>query len=390
MKNQTGITANPFKEFFESEKNGGILLMGCVVVALAMANLPLQGFYFGILRHKMGFAFDGFVLQKSIEHWINDGLMSIFFLLVGLEIKREVVKGELSAFQKSSLPISAALGGMLIPALIFFLSNVGHPSLRGWAIPMATDIAFALAILSLLGNRVPNSLRVFLAALAIVDDLGAIIVIAVFYTSQIIVSHLVAAGVLFLLLLGLNRLGVKKWFAYLIPGILLWYFAYKSGIHATIAGVLLALTIPIEDEDGGSMLERLEHFLHKPVNYMIMPVFALANTGVIIERHALEGLQSPLSFGIMLGLFVGKPLGILLFSWIPVRMHFSVLPENAMWKHIIGLGFLGGIGFTMSIFISLLSFHQTEFQSIAKISILAISITSGIAGYVILRNTNKT
>ena len=385
MENAVKSTSNPFKDFFESERNSGIILIFCVFIALIMANSPLQDFYFGILSHKMGVVFDDFVLRKSIEHWINDGLMAVFFLLVGLEIKREITRGELSSFQKASLPIAAAFGGMFIPAAIFLLFNAGEPTVRGWAIPMATDIAFALGILSLLRDRVPNSLRVFLAALAIVDDLGAIIVIAIFYTHQLLWINLLIAAAIVLFLLAMNRMCVRRWGAYIIPGILLWYFVYKSGIHATIAGVLLALTIPSENEDGGSMLEQLEHAIQKSVNYLIMPIFALANTGVIIESHALDGFNTPLSMGIIFGLLAGKCLGVFVFSWFAVRSGLSVLPENARWEHIAGVGFLSGIGFTMSIFISLLSFNSAEFQSIAKISILTASITSGTIGYVILR-----
>lgn len=380
---------NPFKEFFDSEKNSGIILLCCVIVALIMANSPLQDFYFGILKHKVGIVFDDFVLKKSIEHWINDGLMTVFFFLVGLEIKREVIKGELSSFQQSSLPISAALGGMAIPAVVFYFFNGNEETARGWAIPMATDIAFALGILSLLGNRVPNSLRVFLAALAIADDLGAIIVIAIFYTSQVIWANLFISGIIFLLLLVLNRLGVRNQLAYLIAGTFLWYFVYKSGVHATVAGVLAAVAIPIKGNTGDSMLEELEHLLHKPVNYLIMPIFALANTGVILESHAIDGFGSPLSIGILLGLLVGKPLGIVIFSWILVITRISILPEDADWRHICGIGFLAGIGFTMSIFISLLSFQQAEYQTIAKISILIASGVSGLAGFMILRRTKK-
>ncbi len=377
--------SNPFREFFESEKNSGLILIFCVIIALVMANSQIQEFYFGILKHKMGLVFDNFILRKSIEHWINDGLMAVFFLLVGLEIKREITHGELSSFNKASLPIAAALGGMFIPAVIFFLFNAGEPSARGWAIPMATDIAFALGILALLRDRVPSSLRVFLAALAIADDLGAIIVIAVFYTQQLIMINMAIGAGIVLFMFAMNKLGVRKWSAYIIPGILLWYFIYKSGIHATIAGVLLALTIPSKNEAGESMLERLEHAIQKPVNYLIMPIFALANTGVIIESDALSGLGSSLSMGIIFGLVLGKCLGISLFSWLSVKSGLSILPENVNWGHIAAVGFLGGIGFTMSIFISLLSFTSVELQSTAKMSILIASVVSGVIGYLILQ-----
>jgi NhaA family Na+:H+ antiporter len=381
---------NPFKEFFESEKNGGIILIVCVVAALFVANSPFQDEYFRFLAHKLGLAWDNFVLKKSVEHWINDGLMAIFFLLVGLEIKREIHRGELAAFKKALLPVSAALGGMIFPALSYAAFNVGGESSRGWAIPMATDIAFALGILSLLRDKVPSSLRIFLAALAIADDLGAIIVIAVFYTKQLYLTNLAIAFALFLFLLLLNRMGVRKWAAFLIPGILMWYFVYKSGVHATIAGVLLAMTIPSQERNNGtSMLETLEHAIQKPVNYLIMPIFAIANTGIIIESKALEGLGTPLSLGIMAGLVVGKPLGILFFTWLPVKLGLSGLPENVRFNHVLGVGFLGGIGFTMSIFISLLSFDQSEARAIAKMSILAASAVAGLVGYIILSRSGK-
>ncbi|KAB2881130.1 Na+/H+ antiporter NhaA [bacterium] len=389
MNSPTESSDNSFKEFLDSEKSGGIILLGCVVIALIMANSPLQDLYFGVLKHRMGIVFDDFVLKKSIEHWINDGLMTVFFFLVGLEIKREVIKGELSSFQKSSLPISAALGGMAIPATIFYLLNDGEETARGWAIPMATDIAFALGILSLLGNRVPNSLRVFLAALAIADDLGAIIVIAIFYTSQVLWTNVFLSGIVFLVLLVLNRAGVRNQWAYLVAGAFLWYFVYKSGVHATVSGVLAAFAIPATGNTGESLLEELEHLLHKPVNYFIMPIFALANTGVILESHSMDGLGSPLSMGILFGLAIGKPVGVLIFSWILVLTRISILPENANWRHIVGAGLLSGIGFTMSIFIALLSFRQPEYQTIAKISILIASVASGLAGFVILRRTKS-
>ncbi len=378
-------TRNAFKEFFESEKNSGIILIFCVIAALLLANSPLSEEYFGFLGHRLGVVWDDFVLKKSIEHWINDGLMAVFFLLVGLEIKREMVKGELASFQKALLPVSAAVGGMVFPAMIYFSFNAGQESAKGWAIPMATDIAFALGILSLLRERVPASLRIFLAALAIADDLGAILVIAVFYTKQLYLTNLLVAGGIFVALLILNKLGVRRWAVYLIPGILMWYFVYKSGIHATISGVLLAITIPSDgDGEENSMLEILEHAIQKPVNYLIMPVFAIANTGIVLESRALESFLSPVSFGVIGGLVLGKPIGILLFTWLPVRLGISGLPDQMSWRHVWGLGFLAGIGFTMSIFISLLSFEHGEFQAVAKISILSASIIAGFVGFMIL------
>lgn len=378
------INLRPFKEFFQSEQVGGILLIVCVALSLIIANTNWDEGFNRILNTELGYKSAAISLRYSTALWINDGLMAIFFLLVGLEIKREIIEGELSTPKKAAMPIFAALGGMLIPAMIFSLFNNAAPTSAGWGIPMATDIAFALGVISLLGKRVPASLKVFLAALAIADDLGAILVIAVFYTNELHWDQLLYSAAILALLVLLNRFGVKKLVFYIIPGVFLWYFIHHSGIHATIAGVLLALTIPTNPVRETSPLEALEHAIVKPVNFIIMPVFALANTSIRFEPAMLDGLYSPLGMGIILGLVLGKPIGVTLFSWLSVKMGLSSLPSRAGWGHIIGLGLLAGIGFTMSIFIAILSFSDPLFQVQAKFSILIASLTAGIVGYVFL------
>lgn len=380
------INTNIFKQFFNSKKLGGVLLLFCVAISLFVANSSYANIFSNFLLQKSGFEIGYFNLNYTNAAWINDGLMAIFFLLVGLEIKRELIEGELSSTQKATLPVMAALGGMLIPAFIYFIFNKNEPTASGWGIPMATDIAFALAILALLGKNVPASLKIFLAALAIVDDLGAILVIAIFYTDQIHWQELFIAGGIFMLLLALNYFKVKSLWLYLTPGIFLWYFVHHSGIHATIAGVLLAFTIPTNDTDQLSPLEHLEHFLTKPVSLIIMPVFALANTNITFVDGMVEGLLSPLGLGIIFGLLVGKTVGITLFSYIAVKMKWAKLPTNANWKHLIGMGMLAGIGFTMSIFISMLSFSDVLHIIEAKFSILCASVLSGLIGFAFLKS----
>ena len=317
--------------------------------------------------------------------------MAIFFLLVGLEIKREIVEGELSDIKNASLPIVAALGGMLVPAAIYAIFNSGTEYSNGWGIPMATDIAFSLAIVSMLGKKVPASIKIFLAALAIVDDLGAILVIAIFYTEQIHWMYLGISGGIMLLLASLNYFNVQKHIFYLLPGVVLWYCMHHSGIHATIAGVLLAFTIPTNvSKTEISPLEKLEHGLHKPVNFLIMPIFALANTNITFVEGMVDGLASSLGLGILGGLFVGKALGIGLFSWIAIQLKLSSLPVGSNWIQMIGTGFLAGIGFTMSIFIALLSFKShIDIQNEAKFAILIASGLSGIVGFMILKRSAK-
>lgn len=383
------ILSKYFQQFFHNSKSSGIVLIICVLISLLIANSTLSLSFQNLLDSKFGF--ESLHLDYSVSVWINDGLMAIFFLLVGLEIKRELLEGELSDIKKASLPIFAAVGGMLIPALIYFIFNHNTHYKNGWAIPMATDIAFSLAIISLLGKSVPNSLKIFLSALAIVDDLGAILVIALFYTDQIDWLSLgICVGITMLLII-MNKSGVKKLIYYLIPGIFLWYFMHHSGIHATIAGVILAFTIPTNiSETEISPLEKLEGKLHIPVSFVIMPLFALANTNITFQKEIFEGFINPLSLGIIGGLFLGKFLGINLFSWIAIKLKWAALPTFSGWREMIGVGFLAGIGFTMSIFVSLLAFpNKVEIQNIAKISILIASVLSGIVGYLILKSKKK-
>ncbi len=383
------INTTVFANFFNSKKLGGILLLLCVVISLFIANSSYAKTFADFLATKAGFTISIFDLNYTHSVWINDGLMAIFFLLVGLEIKRELMEGELSSAQKATLPVMAAIGGMMIPAFIYFIFNKNEPTASGWGIPMATDIAFALAILALLGKNVPSSLKIFLAALAIADDLGAILVIAIFYTDQIHwVQMLIACGI-FAFLLALNYFKVKSLWFYLIPGIFLWYFVHHSGIHATIAGVLLAFTIPTNETDELSPLEKLEHFLTKPVALLIMPIFALANTNITFVEGMVEGLISPLGLGIIFGLFMGKTIGITLLSFIAVKMKWAKLPTAANWKHIVGMGMLAGIGFTMSIFISMLSFNDALHIIEAKFSILCASVFSGVVGFFFLKSLSK-
>ena len=363
--------------------------MVCVGISLMIANSSIAESFQALLDQKIGTEI--FQLNYPLSIWINDGLMAIFFLLVGLEIKREIIEGELSSVKSASLPIVAAIGGMLVPALIFYAFNYGTAYEKGWAIPMATDIAFSLAIISMLGRKVPLSLKIFLAALAIVDDLGAIVVIALFYTDQIHWNYLALSGLMVAILMILNFLNFKKHVFYVIPGIILWYFMHHSGIHATIAGVLLAFTIPTNlSTTELSPLEKLEQKLHLPVNFLIMPLFALANTNITFKAGMVDGLFSNFGYGIIVGLFLGKIVGINLFSWIFIQLKISSLPEKSSWSQMLGAGFLAGIGFTMSIFIALLSFkNHPEIQDEAKFAILVASIISGISGYLLLKFVAK-
>lgn len=379
------INFKPFREFLRSGSIGGIILITCVFISLLIANSSLGPDFESFLSNEIGFHTASIHLRYPILLWINDGLMAIFFLLVGLEIKRELIEGELSSVKKAALPILAALGGVIFPAAIYFLFNKGTATAGGWGIPMATDIAFALAIITMLGSKVPASLKIFLAALAIVDDLMAILVIAIFYSSDLNYMFLLYAAGIFLFLLALNKAGIKNLAFYLIPGIFIWYFIHHSGVHATIAGVLTAFAIPTTPDATESPLERLEHILVKPVNFIIMPIFALANTNIAFEDGMVEGLGTVLGMGIMLGLLVGKPVGITLFSFLAVKLGIANMPKGANWKHITGVGLLGGIGFTMSVFIALLSFSgENTILSEAKFSILVGSVISGALGYLLL------
>lgn len=368
--------ATLFTEFFESEKASGVVLIAATVFSLAIANSQWGTGYLHFWHAEL--------LGSTLQHWINDGLMAVFFLLIGLEIERELYVGELSDPRNASLPICAAIGGMATPALIHFLLNRGTPTVDGAGIPMATDIAFAIGILAFLGKRIPPALKIFLVALAIIDDLGAIIVIALFYAADFSASFLVAAVGAFAILVALNRLGVNRLPLYLTAGTLMWYLMLKSGIHATIAGVLLAFAIPFRSGDETSPSFRLQHSLHKPVAFAIMPLFALANTGIVLPADWIETLATWNSFGIIAGLLIGKPLGIWLFSYLAVRLRVSTLPASMTWKHILGAGFLGGIGFTMSIFITALAFEDEATLLGSKLSILCASLLAGATGYLIL------
>jgi NhaA family Na+:H+ antiporter len=373
-----------FVEFFQSEQASGIILILCTLTSIVVANSYFGKGYADFWHTKVGFEIGGIALKYSVEHWINDGLMAVFFLLIGLEIERELYIGELSDRKNATLPIFAAIGGMVTPVLFHFLFNRGTETQAGIGIPMATDIAFALGVLALAGNRVPVSLKIFLTALAIIDDLGAIVVIALFYVGDFSLLYLVLALGVFAGLLILNRLGVKWLPFYIVPGIVMWYFMLKSGIHPTLAGVLLAFAIPFGRGDEESPSHKLEHFLHKPVAFIIMPLFALANTGIALTGNWFQGLMTPNSVGIFTGLLIGKSLGIFLFSLLAVKIGLSQLPGDVSWKHIIGAGFLGGIGFTMSIFITLLAFDNPEIIQSSKVSILLSSLVAGTVGFLIL------
>ena len=372
-----------FKAFFESEKSGGLLLLSVTILSLLLANSPISTQYIAFWETNVG--------SHSITHWINDGLMAIFFLLIGLELEREMYHGELSNIKNAALPIFGALGGMVVPAGLFLLLNYGTITQNGAGIPMATDIAFAIGILSLLGNRVPTSLKVFLTALAVIDDIGAIMVIAIFYTDTIAYTNLfIAFGIMGFLFI-LNRRKVHNLIPYLIGGAGMWYFMLNSGVHATVTGVLLAFVIPFGDGSNKTSSYKLQHFLHKPVAFFILPLFAIANTGIAIGSDWHEGLNHPNTIGIILGLVVGKPLGIWLFSFLAVSLGICTLPRDLKWSTIIGAGMLGGIGFTMSIFITLLAFKNDgeEVITYSKIAILIASFISGTLGYLWLNMNLK-
>ena len=368
-----------FKEFFDSEKAGGLILLGCTILSLTLANSNIGIDYHHFWQTKFA--------GHSIEHWVNDGLMAIFFLLIGLELEREIYKGELSNFKDALLPIFAALGGIIIPAGFFMLFNFGTATQSGAGIPMATDIAFALGILSLLGNRVPTSLKVFLTALAVIDDLCAILIIAIFYTKALLWTNLFIALGIFALLLIFNRLKIRNLIPYLIGGVAMWYFMLQSGVHATIAGVLLAFAIPFGNGNEKSTSYILQHWLHKPVAFIILPIFALANTAIILSGDIGQTLTQNYSLGIALGLIVGKPLGIFLFTFLAVTFGLCKLPEGLNWKSIAGVGFLGGIGFTMSIFITLLAFDNETIINNSKFVILISSLIAGLIGFISLKLT---
>lgn len=425
----------PFEEFFKHQVAGGVVLLAVTALALLLANSPWSPAYFRLWELPLTIGIEPLRLSKPLSHWINDGLMAVFFFVVGLEIKRELLAGELAGLRKAALPVAAAVGGMLLPAAIFAMIAGEGPQGRGWAIPMATDIAFALGVIALLGDRVPRSLAVFLTALAIVDDLGAVMVIALFYTGELS-STALAWGLLCLAMLAAgNRLGIKSPNFYALVGIFLWVALLKSGLHATIAGVLIGMTIPVRprhghdhfiseaerlvadyrahgtipgpflhDEklatllalehachDAMSPLQRMEHEMHHWVIFAVMPIFALANAGITLSPADLgAALNQPATLGIAAGLLLGKPLGITLFAWLAVRLGLAELPAGARWAQVLGLGLLGGIGFTMSLFITNLAYEATpELVAAAKVGIFSASLLAGIVGYLLLRRLSN-
>lgn len=420
---------HPFKEFAGKEASGGIVLILCLVAALAWANSPWASSYNNFWHTELNVSFGSFTLSKSLLHWINDGLMSLFFFVIGLEIKREILVGELATARRAAFPIAAALGGMLVPALIYFSINAGKPTVSGWGVSMATDIAFALGILALVGNKVSLALKVFLTALAIVDDIGAVIIIAFFYTSDLSLASLGVGAVFLILLLLANRLQIKNPIPYALLGFGLWFTFLNSGVHATLAGIIVAMTIPArtrlnakefidrtksalasfqeagsEDkniltnkaqqsavheqivvcEQVESPLQRLEHLMLPWIAFVIMPLFAISNAGVSLRINNLSANSVFVSLGIVFGLVIGKPLGITLFSWLSVRLGIASKPEDMSWRQIFGIGCLGGVGFTMSIFVANLAFSSVEMLTVAKIGILIASLIAGVAGWLAL------
>ena len=365
---------HPIKALSESGKLGGVLLILATIISISITNSSFGENYLHFWHQEIGTPF----ISMHLEHWVNDLLMAFFFFLVGLEIKRELVIGELSSPKKVLLPLLAAIGGMLFPALIFFAFNAGSENIHGWAIPTATDIAFSLGVLSLLGKRVPLSLKVFLTALAIIDDLGGILIIAIFYTNEIHTNYLLLSLNIMAILFLLNKFKANHFIFYFIPIIFLWYFVYKSGVHATIAGVVSAFFIPI------NKVEKYEHILHQPVNYFILPIFALANTTIALSAESIPHIFSDLGFGIILALFVGKTVGISTFVFISIKTKICSLPNNIQMKHITGISLLAGIGFTMSLFFTALSFKHPESANIARLAIIIGSTLSAICGLAFL------
>lgn len=427
---------SPFSRFLRTESAGGIVLIVCSIIAVVWANSAWAESYHHLWETELGFDVGGWGLRYSLHHWINDGLMAVFFFLVGLEIKREVLAGELASLRRAALPIAGALGGMVVPALLYAAFNAGGPGAPGWGIPMATDIAFALGVLALMGPRTPLALKVFLAALAIADDMGAVLVIALFYTAEIFWGAL-GAGFAFLALSALmNRLGARRPGIYLALGVVVWFFFLKSGVHATVAGVLMAMTIPVRtridtrvfldrgrallDEfddaaavEGPNMLAnrrqqaallemensceaamsplaRIEHDLHLWVAFLIIPIFALANAGVHLSGDIGEAITSPVTLGVIVGLALGKPIGITLFSWLAVKANLASLPRGVTWRALHGVSWLGGIGFTMSLFVTGLAFQDAELVELSKLGIFTASIAAGIMGWLLLRSLPPT
>jgi NhaA family Na+:H+ antiporter len=430
MQKNIKVLLQPARNFIQKEYASGLILFFFILLALIIANSPLYSLYHHIWEIHFYIGWGDFKLDKALHHWINDGLMSVFFFVIGLELKREIIAGELSSWKRATLPLFAALGGMIIPALIYVFINFGKPTVSGWGIPMATDIAIALGLLTLAGKRVPIALKIFLTALAVVDDLGAVLVIAFFYSSNIYVSDIMIGLGFLLVLYGGNLLGIRHTLFYAIIGILgLWYSFMASGVHPTIGGVLVAFTIPARTKinevaylatirklsdlfekevpnnstlttkaqhsiiekikhvssDAETPLQKLEHALHPLVAYVVLPVFAFANSGVQINTNAIIEALNPVTIGIIAGLVIGKAIGVTGFVWIATKVKFLFLPENISWKHIIGVGLLAGVGFTMSIFITDLAFKDQDLVEKAKIGILVASLISGISGLLLLR-----
>lgn len=381
------------RDFIKQESSAGIVLIFVTLFALVLRNSPLSQWYYDIIHTQIGIHIETFVIDKSFYLWINDGLMAIFFLIIGLEIKRELLAGHLSSWSKVALPAIGAIGGMLIPALIFvFFNHNDEQALRGWAIPTATDIAFALGILALLGNRIPTTLKIFLMALAIIDDIGAIVIIALFYTTELSTLSLLVSGGCILVLLLMNKLGITRTAAYILVGIVLWASVLKSGVHATLAGIILGFTIPltVKDHKGKthSPAKKLHNGLHFWVAFLVLPLFAFVNAGVDLRAMEFLSLFDPVPFGIVLGLFIGKQLGVFLFVVLAIKLKLAQLPRCTTWTQMYGVSVLTGIGFTMSLFIDSLAYPvDSTYMFTDKLAILIGSILSGIAGYIILRNT---
>ena len=388
MDNSFSIS-QAIKNFFAREEKSGILLLLFATLALITVNSPLNSLYYDIKYTDVPISLGEFNFTKTISHWVNDGLMAIFFFVIGLELKREILEGELSSFDRMVLPAIAAIGGMVAPAIIYVLININNPeNMSGWAIPTATDIAFSLAVLLIIGKNVPLSLKVFLLSLAIIDDLGAVLIIAFFYTAQISGTYLIYSSIVFVLLVLINRMGINKMYIYMILGIFLWYFVLKSGVHATIAGVLLATTIPNTSNNGleHSMLKDLEHKLHNFVGILVLPIFAFFNSDINFADVTLSSVYSPLSLGVILGLLLGKPIGITLFTYVGMKTNLFNLPENVTIKDVFGLSLLCGIGFTMSLFINGLAFSDPVLIDSSKLGIFIGSMISAVTGYLILKS----
>ena len=382
--------AQSLRDFLKEESAGGVVLMIAAAAALILANSPLYGAYASVLNAEIALTVSGAGIEKPALLWINDGLMAVFFFLIGLEVKREVLTGQLSSWRQSSLPLFAALGGMVMPAMVFAAINWNSPeNLAGWAIPAATDIAFALGILALLGSRVPVALKALLLAIAVIDDIGAIVIIALFYTPGVELGMLIAAAAVLVVLALIGRAKVGSSLPYVLLGIALWFFVLKSGVHATLAGVALAMTVPLTNRAGEDVLERMEHALHPWVAFLVVPVFALANAGVSFAGIELSAFAAPLPLGIALGLILGKQLGILGFAWMAVKSGFASLPVGIAWRQVYGLSLIAGIGFTMSLFIGNLAFTTPDQLAAVKLGVLSGSLISALGGIAILRSTGK-